>query len=66
MKSQDEHDDAVSVPQLGVTEDAQGKLHKVKGDDLRDQAPYPWCHGAPTVADCVARGYCAKNPGCGD
>jgi hypothetical protein len=25
--------------------------------------PYPWCH---TPAVCSAKGYCTRNPGCGD
>lgn len=30
------------------------------------QTPYPWCHGSPTKADCTARGYCNRNPNCGE
>lgn len=29
-------------------------------------APYPWCIGAPTIADCARRGYCPKDPNCGE
>lgn len=28
--------------------------------------PYPWCYGAPTKADCIAAGYCRREPTCGD
>jgi hypothetical protein len=31
-----------------------------------ERAPYPWCHGFPTIEDCVKRGYCAKDPNCGE
>jgi hypothetical protein len=31
-----------------------------------EQAPYPWCHGDPTVEDCIKRGYCRKDPNCGE
>ena len=30
------------------------------------EPPYPWCHGAPMVADCIAVGYCRRNPNCGE
>jgi len=29
-------------------------------------APYPWCAGFPTVEACIKRGYCAKDPNCGE
>jgi hypothetical protein len=29
-------------------------------------APYPWCNGFPTIKACVDRGYCAKDPNCGE
>jgi hypothetical protein len=30
------------------------------------RAPYPWCTGAPTVADCVKAGFCKRDPSCGE
>jgi hypothetical protein len=30
------------------------------------KTPYPWCHGSPTKADCAARGYCNRDPNCGE
>ena len=32
----------------------------------RVKPPYPWCVGAPTIADCIATGYCKRNPNCGE
>ena len=29
-------------------------------------APYPWCIGNPTVADCVKHGHCSRDPNCGE
>ena len=31
-----------------------------------ERTPYPWCHGSPTKADCVKRGYCNRDPNCGE
>jgi hypothetical protein len=31
-----------------------------------EMPPYPLCHGAPTIADCIAVGYCRRNPNCGE
>lgn len=28
--------------------------------------PYPWCHGSPTKEDCAKRGYCNRDPNCGE
>lgn len=28
--------------------------------------PYPWCHGSPTKQDCIERGYCNRDPNCGE
>ena len=28
--------------------------------------PYPWCHGNPTIQDCIEAGYCRRDPSCGD
>lgn len=33
---------------------------------LEKLAPYPWCSGNPTVADCIKRGYCGRDPNCGE
>ena len=30
------------------------------------RTPYPWCPGHPTKEDCIRRGYCAKDPNCGE
>lgn len=30
---------------------------------LRDRAPYPWCRDPQT---CALKGYCTRDPGCGD
>lgn len=30
------------------------------------QPPYPWCHGSPTREDCARRGYCNRDPNCGE
>lgn len=30
------------------------------------EPPYPWCHGSPTREDCAARGYCNRDPNCGE
>lgn len=30
------------------------------------EPPYPWCHGSPTKADCARRGYCNRDPNCGE
>jgi hypothetical protein len=27
---------------------------------------YPWCGGFPTIEACNRRGYCAKDPNCGE
>lgn len=32
----------------------------------REELPYPWCYGAPTKENCIKRGYCRRNPSCGD
>jgi len=28
--------------------------------------PYPWCHGNPTIQDCIEAGYCRRDPNCGE
>jgi hypothetical protein len=30
------------------------------------EPPYPWCHGSPTREACAERGYCNRNPNCGE
>jgi hypothetical protein len=32
----------------------------------RPEPPYPWCHGNPTIKDCIEAGYCRRDPSCGD
>ena len=47
------------------------KQELVHASDLAEQtereaAPYPWCHGNPTIQDCIEAGYCRRDPSCGD
>ena len=49
----------------------QAKLRKMveesnKQAKLRKMPPYEWCGGFPTVEACIKRGYCAKDPNCGE
>lgn len=30
------------------------------------RTPYPWCHGSPTREECARRGYCNRDPNCGE
>jgi hypothetical protein len=30
------------------------------------EPPYPWCHGNPTIKDCIEAGYCRRDPSCGE
>ena len=41
--------------------DAQVQQH-----DIEEITPYPWCTGFPTRMDCAKRGYCKKDPNCGE
>jgi len=38
----------------------------VDGLNAGIEKPYPMCSGAPTVADCAKRGYCAREHACND
>lgn len=48
--------------------DPIGAVAAARVKPLAAAAPYPWCKGPPlgTVEDCIARGACLRNPGCGD
>lgn len=46
---------------------AIGSSFELLADALRGRrTPYPWCYGAPTKAACIERGYCRREPTCGD
>jgi hypothetical protein len=42
--------------------------YRTTGPTLSDdqRKPYPWCHGNPTIQDCIEAGYCRRDPSCGD
>ena len=39
-----------------------------KAQEAAEQAsaPYPWCIGNPTKQACIERGFCSRNPNCGE
>jgi hypothetical protein len=45
---------------------AEDFLREIEREKEQDAAPYPWCHGNPTVQDCIEAGYCQRNPSCGE
>lgn len=62
----------------GESADRQLAGDQVNPDDLKAkeaadalerrklEPPYPWCHGSPTKEDCIRRGYCNRDPNCGE
>lgn len=43
-----------------------GTVQGYRCADCKRPAPYFWCRGNPTVADCIRHGYCRRDPCCGD
>jgi hypothetical protein len=47
-------------------EDPKLKIIANEEEPEKEQPPYPWCPGNPTVEDCIKAGYCRKDPNCGE